>query len=542
MFDGLVEWLAGTEFYLKYMSQWPAPINNVSFDAMILLALLVFAIYQIRVAVKNMNYKNAIAQRKHEKMLDDMDREKREAARQEREREREERRERREDARMERDDLMQQYMQFLMTAQMQNMTSCIGMSFDQFKDMKNKVEEKESENSAPKIVEKEVVKEVPVEVIKEVVKEVPVEVVKEDPLAYTDELTGLGNRRAFNKAFENAVESCMAVVYADINGLKTVNDTLGHSEGDRLITTVANALKIVFADNVFRIGGDEFVAVLNIKADKRVAELVDAFKTRISNCNLEETSGVRFDTACGYCVSEKGLSKADIQRIAEERMYADKAAMRDAMSTVPEEEEEEAPVVIVEEENEEPAAVVQDFGWTIDEESPEFLDPAPLIELDDEPQETPSFELDVEEEAEEPELELEVNPVIDLDSIVSEKQGESSNEAFSDEQQMDEFTRCLNMLKEKTQTENEINRYDEEKSRVKENNIKALEKQVKSELKVEGIINKGKTQIKIEDTDFDARREKALKLEEKQRLKAEKIAERERKKAEKIAARANKKK
>ena len=223
-------------------------------------------------------------------------------------------------------------------------------------------------------------------------------------------------------------------------------------------------------------------------------------------------------------------------------MYADKAAMKAALNPVPEEEKEDVPVVIVEEEKEEPTAVVQDSGWTIDEESPEFLDPAPLIELDDEPQEAPSFELDVEEEPEEPELELEVNPVIDLDSIVSEKRGESSNAEFSDEQQMDEFTRCLNMLKEKTQTENEINRYDEEKSRVKENNIRALEKQVKSELKVEGIINKGKTQIKIEDTDFDARREKALKLEEKQRLKAEKIAERERKKAEKIAARANKKK
>ncbi|MCR5268415.1 MAG: GGDEF domain-containing protein [Lachnospiraceae bacterium] len=80
--------------------------------------------------------------------------------------------------------------------------------------------------------------------------------------SYSDEMTGVRNRRALDEfeADERDVTKPFGYVMCDLNGLKNVNDTIGHSEGDNMIIDVANALSMVFgAQNVFRIGGDEFV-------------------------------------------------------------------------------------------------------------------------------------------------------------------------------------------------------------------------------------------------------------------------------------------
>ena len=88
--------------------------------------------------------------------------------------------------------------------------------------------------------------------------------------AYFDSLTGLKNRTAYENYVqllnENiaSVQADFTVVVFDINQLKTINDQQGHEEGDRIIIGVADALKRVFGiDGVFRIGGDEFVAILD---------------------------------------------------------------------------------------------------------------------------------------------------------------------------------------------------------------------------------------------------------------------------------------
>jgi diguanylate cyclase (GGDEF)-like protein len=86
----------------------------------------------------------------------------------------------------------------------------------------------------------------------------------------TDELTGLLNRRGFH-ALANAriaearrSRTPMALFYADVDGLKRINDELGHEQGDRVIQDAARTLREVFrgGDIVARIGGDEFVALL----------------------------------------------------------------------------------------------------------------------------------------------------------------------------------------------------------------------------------------------------------------------------------------
>lgn len=87
----------------------------------------------------------------------------------------------------------------------------------------------------------------------------------------TDPLTGLGNRKRFEIAIERALQlhaisrTPLSLLMMDLDGLKKVNDTLGHSAGDAALTLFADALSKTFlhdSDELCRIGGDEFVAVL----------------------------------------------------------------------------------------------------------------------------------------------------------------------------------------------------------------------------------------------------------------------------------------
>jgi diguanylate cyclase (GGDEF)-like protein/PAS domain S-box-containing protein len=102
-------------------------------------------------------------------------------------------------------------------------------------------------------------------------------------LALVDELTGLFNRRGFTLFGEQERTRARrdrrtpVVVFADIDGLKQVNDDLGHAAGDRAIQLVASALTSVFreSDIVARWGGDEFVALIG-EGGETVADLIDA--------------------------------------------------------------------------------------------------------------------------------------------------------------------------------------------------------------------------------------------------------------------------
>ena len=113
-------------------------------------------------------------------------------------------------------------------------------------------------------------------------------------LAYHDELTGLPNRRYFSEILNNYIDDYsknskhMSLIFLDLDKLKLVNDTFGHSKGDLVIKQVASKLKECLNDDslVFRIGGDEFVLLcFNIKTKEQaigVAEkIMNAFNKRI---------------------------------------------------------------------------------------------------------------------------------------------------------------------------------------------------------------------------------------------------------------------
>lgn len=100
-------------------------------------------------------------------------------------------------------------------------------------------------------------------------------------LALTDELTGIYNRRGFLAFAAPALDSArrlkrrLALVYADMDGLKTINDTLGHDAGDEAIKDIAHVMRHTFRrrafrppDIVARLGGDEFVALIALDGEQ----------------------------------------------------------------------------------------------------------------------------------------------------------------------------------------------------------------------------------------------------------------------------------
>lgn len=112
-------------------------------------------------------------------------------------------------------------------------------------------------------------------------------------LSLVDELTQLRNRRGFFDLAEQALKVAkrehhsLALFFMDLNGLKRINDTLGHLIGDQALRDTAQIIRETFRDSdiLGRIGGDEFVALAHISGDahaltRRIHEHLDAFNAR----------------------------------------------------------------------------------------------------------------------------------------------------------------------------------------------------------------------------------------------------------------------
>ncbi len=152
--------------------------------------------------------------------------------------------------------------------------------------------------------------------------------------ASTDTLTGMGNRYAYKSALQRAqselmsktgMASGLAIIVADINGLKETNDTFGHQAGDELIRNAARCLNLAFGDigEVFRIGGDEFTVI--VKAEKTDLE---AALTSLKALSEEAVNsfGVKLYIAVGYAAASDYPNGTvdELVDIADKKMYADK--------------------------------------------------------------------------------------------------------------------------------------------------------------------------------------------------------------------------
>jgi diguanylate cyclase (GGDEF)-like protein len=100
-------------------------------------------------------------------------------------------------------------------------------------------------------------------------------------LGRIDQLTGVLNRRGLTEYLPKLPDDrLIALVFADVNGLKRTNDTLGHEAGDHLIQKTADALKQEAGATVFRMGGDEFLLIKEIQAREEATALRASLKQR----------------------------------------------------------------------------------------------------------------------------------------------------------------------------------------------------------------------------------------------------------------------
>ena len=146
-------------------------------------------------------------------------------------------------------------------------------------------------------------------------------------MSYTDKLTGLYNRAYFeeqiNKLDDNEYYP-LTLIMGDLNGLKAVNDNLGHLEGDKLLVEIAKVLKgsCRKEDLVFRWGGDEFIILLPNSDYKLGKEICNRIKL---NCKNTDKTPIPLSISLG--VSTKINKQKDIDEIlkeAEDMMYIEK--------------------------------------------------------------------------------------------------------------------------------------------------------------------------------------------------------------------------
>ena len=141
-------------------------------------------------------------------------------------------------------------------------------------------------------------------------------------LAFTDALTGIYNRTAYNKHVsdisESNIVSGLGIILFDVDDFKMINDTQGHLAGDAALKLVAETLTLVFPhpqNSVYRIGGDEFAVISrNISEDELIESLIILRQT------LEKESDIRLSS--GYSMVKKNISLSF--KYADEMLYADK--------------------------------------------------------------------------------------------------------------------------------------------------------------------------------------------------------------------------
>lgn len=149
-------------------------------------------------------------------------------------------------------------------------------------------------------------------------------------LANTDALTGLFNKRYFEKMMEirDEKKKPYALFYMDLDLFKPVNDTYGHEVGDKVLKEVAKRLLKCIRSNdyAFRIGGDEFMLILNGNLDAQLCEKrIERIKKLIGEPYEFDGHTIKIGISCGSAVyPDDADCAADIQKIADKRMYEDK--------------------------------------------------------------------------------------------------------------------------------------------------------------------------------------------------------------------------
>ena len=152
--------------------------------------------------------------------------------------------------------------------------------------------------------------------------------------AYTDAMTEVGNKAAYMdyiKHLELKIHEGMAdflLIIFDVNGLKKINDTLGHEVGDVLISDAGFVLKKAFgAEHIYRIGGDEFIVIRENTEEDELDNLFGNYRKCLNDFNSKEHEYAKeLSISFGHAFFKPGDDYKTVFQNADEAMYRNKEA------------------------------------------------------------------------------------------------------------------------------------------------------------------------------------------------------------------------
>ena len=162
-------------------------------------------------------------------------------------------------------------------------------------------------------------------------------------LADTDPLTHIWNRRAFDKKIAAIYNdrrniAFSALILADIDRFKQINDRFGHPVGDKIIQAIANIFKASSHADMFvaRTGGEEFAMIIEGHGEDSTFQVADAIRAAIEQTAFVNTNGnVNYGPitiSMGVCLAEQAEGPEDLCAKADRALYASKVAGRNRVT------------------------------------------------------------------------------------------------------------------------------------------------------------------------------------------------------------------
>lgn len=186
----------------------------------------------------------------------------------------------------------------------------------------------DSDNKAENVDERELLEFVSTQIAAAIMRRKMLESLHQ--LAMFDQLTGLPNRRLFHDRFQQVLarakrnQECFAVLYLDLDKFKQANDHFGHEAGDRILRQTAQRLNSCLrdTDTVARMGGDEFVMILDRINPKDVQEVVDKIRVELSLPYQLDDTMLSMAASIGVaCFPEHGETQMALLQQADNDMY-----------------------------------------------------------------------------------------------------------------------------------------------------------------------------------------------------------------------------
>ncbi|MCR4779732.1 MAG: sensor domain-containing diguanylate cyclase [Ruminiclostridium sp.] len=144
--------------------------------------------------------------------------------------------------------------------------------------------------------------------------------------AYYDQMTGLKNRRAYSEEFDRLSKElpkdCCVIIF-DVNGLKSVNDSMGHEAGDELIIAAAKCIRAAFGEqgDIYRLGGDEFCLIMT-DPENKIPGCLEKLDHAAAEYKGKYLNG--FSVSYGTGLYKEGSDFGALLKEADKNMYENK--------------------------------------------------------------------------------------------------------------------------------------------------------------------------------------------------------------------------